>query len=177
MPVSDPLPILYTFRRCPYAMRARMALYKSEQACAVREVLLRDKPAEMLAQSAKGTVPVLVLTDGTVFDESLDIMRWALNRCDPENWLSPAHGTPDEVLALISRNDGPFKDHLDRYKYSTRYQDTDPIVHREQGVQFLEILNGRLAASTFLFGDHISLADIAIFPFVRQFAKSGSGLV
>ena len=172
MAASDPLPLLYSFRRCPYAMRARLALSISGQACVVREVLLRDKPPEMLARSAKGTVPVLVLSDGTVMDESLDIMRWALRRHDPHNWLSPEGGTLDDMLALISENDGPFKEHLDRYKYSTRYDDADPMEHREQGVRFLETLNARLETSAFLFGDHISLADIAIFPFVRQFANA-----
>ena len=109
------LPVLYSFRRCPYAMRARMAVAVSGAEVELREVVLRDKPPEMLEASPKGTVPVLLLPDGNVLEESLDIMRWALGRNDPENWL--AHVDAD----LIAANDGPFKQALDRYKYPHRY--------------------------------------------------------
>lgn len=159
------VPILYSFRRCPYAMRARMALLASGQTCEVREIVLRDKPVEMIAASPKGTVPVLMRPDGRVIDESIDIMRWALGRNDPEDWL----GGDDR--ALIAQNDGPFKHHLDRYKYPDRH-DADPLIHREKGLDILAGLDARLADRANLCGDGISLADIAIMPFVRQFAAT-----
>lgn len=158
-------PVLYNFRRCPYAMRARMALHSSGIKVETREVVLRDKPQVMLDISPKGTVPVLVLDDGTVLEESLDIMRWALEQNDPEEWLK---GTD---TALIAANDGPFKHHLDRYKYSTRH-DTDPDEHRSAAFAILQQLNARLEKSQFLCGDSRSFADIAIFPFIRQFANA-----
>ena len=117
-PADRTLPVLYSFRRCPYAMRARLALASSRQRCALREVVLRDKPAEMIAVSPKATVPVLHLPDGQVLEQSLDIMRWALARHDPEQWLSPEIGTLADMEALIADCDGDFKHHLDRYKYA-----------------------------------------------------------
>ena len=155
-------PILYSFRRCPYAMRARMAVAVSETQVRLREILLRDKPDEMLAASPKGTVPVLV-DSGKVIDESLDVMRWALMKHDPEGWLA----RKDD--ALIAENDGPFKHHLDRYKYSTRYEDADAEEHRAAGFAFLQKLDARLADSDYLHGAARGFTDIAIFPFVRQF--------
>ncbi|NIJ22332.1 glutathione S-transferase [Sphingomonas naasensis] len=156
-------PILYSFRRCPYAMRARLALLVSETRCEIREVKLRDKPAELIAASPKATVPVLVLPDGQVIDESLDIMRWALRRNDPEGWLA------GDDAGLIAANDGPFKYHLDRYKYPERHG-SDPGVHRAEGLAMLAALEARLAAQAWLCGDRRMLADAAIMPFVRQFA-------
>lgn len=166
--MSDRQAILYSFRRCPYAMRARMALHVSGMNLDHREILLKDKPAAMLEASPKGTVPVLVLPDGDVVDESLDVMLWALKQNDPEGWLEG----PLSMKDLISENDGPFKHHLDRYKYSVRYEDADPEDHRAEGLKFLEKLNEHLTRSDQLFGDEIRLADIAIFPFVRQFANA-----
>ncbi|WP_176595062.1 MULTISPECIES: glutathione S-transferase [Sphingobium] len=157
--------ILYSFRRCPYAMRARMALLASGLSVELREVALRDKPAPMLALSPKGTVPVLVLPDGPVIDESLDIMRWALAQNDPEGWL--AGDDPD----LIAVNDGPFKHHLDRYKYADRHG-SDPLVHRAEAVRLLEKLEARLEQGRHLCGERRMLADVALFPFVRQFAAT-----
>ena len=161
------LPILYSFRRCPYAMRARMALIGSGTAVDIREVALRDKPAAMLAASPKGTVPVLVLPEpeGRVIDESLDIMRWALERNDPEGWLA------GDDAALIAANDGPFKHHLDRYKYPDRHG-SDPVEHRVAALALLEPLDARLAVSAHLCGERRTLADIALFPFIRQFAAT-----
>lgn len=158
------LPILYSFRRCPYAMRARMALWISGTTCELREVKLADKPDAMLAASPKGTVPVVVLDDGTVIDESVVVMRWALGHNDPEGWL---HGDDRELLEMM---DGPFKHHLDRYKYYTRYG-TDPIEHREAALQILRALDARIAEHGQLCGAARSLADIASFPFIRQFAN------
>ncbi|HEY0623096.1 glutathione S-transferase [Sphingomonas sp.] len=161
-------PILYSFRRCPYAMRARMALLVSDTACEVREVKLREKPLEMVAASPKGTVPVLVLCDGPVIEESLDIMRWALRRNDPEHWLD------GDDAELIGINDSSFKFHLDRYKYADRYP-ADAVDHRAQAVQILAGLEQRLAKRAFLCGDARSLTDAAIMPFVRQFAATDRG--
>ncbi|MEO9132277.1 MAG: glutathione S-transferase [Sphingomonas sp.] len=158
-------PILYSFRRCPYAMRARMALLVSGQPCALREVVLRAKPAAMIAASEKATVPVLVLSDGEVIDESLDIMRWALARNDPEDWLCA------DDPALVAENDGPFKQHLDGYKYPDR-QGSDPVEHRAKGMAFLTSLEARLAESANLSREARSFTDIAIMPFVRQFAAT-----
>ncbi len=168
----SPPPVLYSFRRCPYAMRARMALSSSGQTCALREVVLRDKPPEMLAASPKGTVPVLVLSTGEVIEESYPIMKWALGRNDPEGWLSPLGGSVDEIDVLVAENDGEFKDHLDRYKYSNRYEAADAAVHRAEGLRFLTELDDRLSHAKYLFGGRLSLADVAIAPFVRQFAHT-----
>lgn len=156
--------ILYSFRRCPYAMRARLALLVSGVVCEIREVKLSAKPAEMIAVSPKATVPVLVLSDGTVVEESLDIMRWALRRRDPEAWLSREDST------LIAINDGAFKHHLDRYKYPNRHG-SDPFEHRAAGLDILAGLEERLSSSSHLCGDTMGITDAAIFPFVRQFAQ------
>lgn len=166
-----PQPVLYSFRRCPYAMRARLGIAAAGLAVTLREVVLRDKPAEMLEISPKGTVPVLALEDGTVIDESLDIARWALAQKDPERLLAPEGGSLDDMLALIRDNDGPFKHHLDRTKYDTRYPGENPDEHRRQASAFLTTLNNRLENSKYLFGTRLSFADIAIAPFVRQFAN------
>ncbi|MEO9900682.1 glutathione S-transferase [Nisaea sp.] len=167
------LPVLYSFRRCPYAMRARLALTISRQDCVLHEVVLRDKPPKMLELSPKGTVPVLHLPDGQVLEQSLDIMRWTLARHDPEGWLTPETGSVAEMEALIAESDGSFKHHLDRYKYAVRYgPETDPLYHRSAGAVFLKRLNERLKDQTNLFGNRSSLADFAIFPFVRQFANT-----
>ena len=165
------LPILYSFRRCPFAMRARFALLASGTACELREVVLRDKPAALREASPKATVPVLVDVDGTVIDESLAIMRWALARRDPQRWLAPSGGTLDEMLALVAQCDGDFKRHLDRYKYPNRYEGADALQHRAEAGVVLDALETRLRVSCHLFGDAPALADMAIAPFVRQFAQ------
>ncbi len=157
-------PVLFSFRRCPYAMRARLALAVSETMCELREVKLANKPQAMLDASPKGTVPVLVLPDGTVIDESIDIMRWALARKDPERWLER------DDRDVIATNDGAFKRDLDRYKYPDRYG-SDPLAHRAAGMDFLAQLDARLATSDQLCGAARGIADMAIFPFVRQFAS------
>ena len=170
------LPVLYSFRRCPYAIRARLALAVSALVCELREVDLKNKPPQLLAVSPKGTVPVLVLPSGQVIDESLDIMRWALEQHDPENWLK--NGPIDEMLALIENNDGPFKKALDHYKYPHRYlQESNgdtvafALAQREAGARWLETLEARLGKG-WLFGTQASLADMACLPFVRQFAHT-----
>lgn len=155
--------ILYSFRRCPYAMRARLALAASGTRYELREVRLSDKPMELLSASPKGTVPVLVTVDGAVIEESLAIMRWALEARDPAGWLMR------DDPALIAINDGMFKHHLDRYKYPDRHGAT-PDSHRDEGLRVLHDLDARIAVEGQLRGPLPGLADAAIMPFVRQFA-------
>jgi len=169
--MSETVPILYSFRRCPYAMRARMALVIAGQSVELREVVLREKPVEMLAASTKGTVPVLILPRGKIIDESIDVMHWALMQSDPEGWQVPNTAEMDK---LIADNDGPFKHHLDRFKYATRYQDADPEVERAAAEEYLAALDARLLGTKHLMGETRSLADIAIFPFVRQFINAAT---
>lgn len=161
-PDSD-LPILYSFRRCPYAMRARLGIQSAGEPVTLREVVLRDKPQAFLEVSPDGTVPLLV-ADGQVISESLDIMLWALRRCDPEGWLS----MPAEGHDLIARFDGAFKTALDRTKYATRYPDGDAEAERRAAMAMLAELEPRL--DPWLFGARPCLVDMAILPFVRQFA-------
>jgi glutathione S-transferase len=163
------LPVLYSFRRCPYAMRARLALYASGVAVELREVSLRDKPANMLVASPKGSVPVLVLPDGQVIDESWDIMQWALHRHDPDGWLGENDSHVDAAIPLVSENDTTFKYHLDRYKYPDRYPEYPQSHYRSEAEIFLLKLESRLDASLFLLGDALSVADVAILPIIRQF--------
>ncbi len=162
-------PVLYSFRRCPYAMRARLGIAASGLTVQLREIVLRDKPTAMLAASPKGTVPVLVLPDGTVVDESLDIMLWALTRNDPLALLR--YGAAAQELIL--RCETEFKPHLDRFKYHVRYTDVDPAYERGLAARYLQELDQRLQQNSYLFGSGISLADLAIAPFVRQFANAG----
>lgn len=207
-------PILYSFRRCPYAMRARLAIAVSGVACELREVVLRNKPQALLDASPKGTVPVLVGVDGAILHESLDIMLWALQQNDPDGWLAPEEHDLTAMLALIAECDGAFKFHLDRYKYPQRHarangadprnisssnadgdasnsasnnsdgvedgsvnNDSDNVgvntnADRDQGALWLSGLNSTLEHDRFLFGQRVSLADMAIVPFVRQFAHT-----
>lgn len=161
------LPILYSYRRCPYAMRARLAIYAADIAVELREISLRDKPAHMLQVSPKGTVPVLVLQNGEVIEQSLSIMFWALQKRDTHNWLDADFG---KMQALITENDTHFKQALDHYKYPERYPHMPQLHYRQQGEIFLQQLEKRLNQHIYLFKDTESLADMAIFPFVRQFA-------
>lgn len=165
-----PLPVLYSFRRCPYAIRARLALRCAQIPIDLVEVALRDKPAAMLALSPKGTVPVLHLPDGQVLDQSLDIMCWALDQHDPQGWLATAARA--EMQTLIDLNDGPFKQLLDRYKYAERHPERPRNAYRDEAVALLLApLNAALAQHAGLVGDQFGLADMAIAPFVRQFAQ------
>lgn len=157
---------LYSFRRCPYAMRARMALRYSGVPVDIVEVSLKAKPAAMLAISPKGTVPVLD-AGGRVIDESLEIMRWALAQNDPQNWLLDGDS---RIAELIEANDQGFKVDLNRYKYAERYPEQPMEVYRAEGAVYLQRLEGLLQDRDYLLADHPSLADIALLPFVRQFA-------
>lgn len=167
----DPLPLLYSFRRCPYAMRARMAMLQGGRTFHVVEVVLGDKPPEMLALSPKGTVPVLQLPDGQVLEESWDIMRWAWASDDGEGWWRLAQSTQNLDLLLI--NDGDFKHCLDRYKYPDRYpgEARPRAALRAHAVAALLVpLEARLQRQPWLGGTTPCATDLAIFPFVRQFA-------
>jgi glutathione S-transferase len=165
-------PILYSFRRCPYAIRARLAIAKAEITVELREVVLRNKPQQLLDISAKGTVPVLQLQDGEIIDESIDIMHWALSYHDPGQWLENA--SCDDINHLIEWNDGEFKYYLDRYKYADRYPENTEMDYREKAENFLLELEKRLTKYSFLCSESCSLADIAIFPFIRQFSAVNS---
>ncbi len=159
------LPVLYSFRRCPYAIRARLAVAVSGVAVELREVLLRDKAPAFLETSPSGTVPCLK-AEGQVIDESLDVMIWALQQNDPEGWLD----MPDLGHELITETDGPFKAALDHTKYHTRYPELDPEESRANAMAFLSKLDQQIGDKSWLFGDAPSLADMAVLPFVRQFA-------
>ena len=175
-------PVLYSFRRCPYAMRARLALAQAGVTVTLREVVLRDKPAAMLELSPKGTVPVLQIDEpachtGRVIDESLDIMYWALAQNDPAGWwhcgLNAAQQA--QTQALIEENDGTFKADLDRYKYHSRHPEHPPETYRAQGERFFTTLEQHLRDNEQgLVCNATTLADVAIFPFIRQFANVDS---
>jgi len=165
-------PVLYSFRRCPYAMRARLAIATAQITVELREIELNNKPEALLLASPKGTVPVLQLQNSVVIDESLDIMLWALQQHDPEHWLE--NGEIQQAKELILWNDGEFKYHLDRYKYSDRYPERSELEYRQQGELFLAELERRLNQQSFLCGNHFALADAAILPFIRQFAAVDS---
>lgn len=161
-------PILYSFRRCPYAMRARVAIAYSELQVELREVVLSNKPAKLLSISPKATVPVLLLNDGRVIDESMDIMTWALKQSDPENWLKDK--CINQAKKLIEINDGVFKENLDRYKYADRFPEYSESHYRQQGEVFLKLIEKQLKNQLFLISGTPSFVDVAIFPFIRQFA-------
>ena len=169
---SPRLPQLYTFRRCPYAMRARMALLQAGRAFEAVEVSLRDKPAGLLALSPKATVPVLHLPDGGVIEESWDILHWALAAPDAQGWWARAQSPAN--LELVERNDGDFKRHLDRWKYPQRYAtgSRTPDAHRDRALDLLlQPLEARLHSEPFLGGATPCATDLAVMPFVRQFAS------
>jgi len=161
------LPILYSFRRCPYAIRARMAIAYASINPEVREVSLANKPSEMTEISPKGTVPVLQL-DERIIDESIEVMAWALEQSDPDNWL--ALDLEHQQKALIEENDNSFKTWLDKYKYWDRFPEQSQQVYRGHAEQFISRLDKNLREHRYLLGDKICMADIAIFPFIRQFA-------
>ena len=170
--ITTSLPRLYSFRRCPYAMRARLGIVFAGQKVAMREIVLKDKPAQMLAISPKGTVPVLQLVerDGSgrqVIEESWEILEWALQRNDPQGLLNVDVASAN---ALIERNDNEFKHWLDRYKYADRHPELSQLEYRQQGEIFLQTLEDLLASNQYLLVDTISVADIGVMPFVRQFA-------
>jgi len=177
------LPILYSLRNCPYAMRARIAIFKAKQTVLLRDLVLTNKPQEMLAASPKGTVPVVVLDNGTVIEESLEVMLWALNETDPDNLLhspldkanrgidkSPERA-PAEMLSLIYEFDHGFKGCLEQYKCAKRYKENNLLEYRAACQRYVQNLEERLTQHLFLMSDKESLVDIALLPFIRQFAR------
>lgn len=169
--MSDTIPILWSFRRCPYAMRARLAIKSSGINVALREILLRDKPDEFIQDSAKATVPVLRLADQTVLDESLDVMHWALSQHDPENWCEVLRREPERTQSFLQELDGSFKSSLDRYKYASRYNESaeEAIRHRSIGADFISSMNDTLGKQAYISGDQAGFLDYASYPFIRQF--------
>lgn len=165
-----PTPVLYSFRRCPYCMRAHMALKNSAIKVELREVDLNDMPQEALAVSAKATVPLLVFSDGSFIDESWDIVKWAVAQNDPDNWS----GENDEYLMdaemLVETNDFSFKEDLDHYKYADRHPQQTEEEYRLACEEFIEELEDMLADHDYLLGNQLTLADIGVFPFIRQFS-------
>ncbi len=164
-------PLLFSFRRCPFAIRARLAIKVSGVEVDTHEVSLRAKPKEMLECSPKGTVPVLKFAEGSVLEQSLDIMQWALSINDPERWLNSDQGASAEIMSLIKQNDESFKPALDLYKYAIRFPEHSEAYYREQAEPFLAELNTRLSKDGYLIGGRYTLADMAIFPFIRQFSN------
>ena len=166
------LPILYSLRQCPYAMRARIGLLLAKQSVILRDIVMTNIPYEMLAASSKGEVPVLVLDDGSVIDESLDIMIWALKQSDSDNLLYLQQSNIyQEMISLIDRSDNEFVNALKKYKAASRYHDSEEIMCREQCEVFINDLEKRLTKHEFFMGDSASLADYAILPFIRQFSR------
>lgn len=163
-------PVLYSFRRCPYAMRARMAIYQANIKCELREVVLKDKPESLLLLSDKGTVPVLLTPDKEVIEQSSDVMSWALNKNDPDNWLNEDES---QSQFLIDYNDNEFKYYLDRYKYHVGYPEYTQEYYRENSESFLKLIETQLSNNKglALLRDKLSFTDVAIFPFIRQFAR------
>ena len=160
-------PILYSFKRCPYAMRARMAIQLAKIRCEIREIRLNNKPEHMLKVSPKGTVPVLILED-KIIDESIEIIEWVL---DQDNVFEGNLNQNEVVLSekLISIFDEKFKYHLDRYKYAARYNNVNSDKNRSQCMEILIELNQIISNKKWIFGESINKLDISILPFIRQF--------
>ena len=166
------LPVLYSLRNCPYAMRARIAIFKAQQIVILRDIVLSNKPQEMITASPKATVPVLVLANGSVIEESLAVMLWALNETDPDDLLQSQHEQNlTAMLKLIECFDDEFKTCLEQYKCAKRYQEKNIIECRERCELFIKVLEERLTINSFLMSNKESLADIAILPYIRQFAR------
>ena len=172
------LPILYSLRRCPYAMRARLGILLANQQVLIREIVTKDKPEELLKCSPKGTVPVLVLPDGKIIEQSLQVMVWALELNDPQNLLRKSDDEVyHDVFELIEENDNTFIGHLEQYRAAVRYHNEDLVDRRALCEEFLTKLEARLKQGSgypkksYLFGDTPSVADYAIVPFISQFAR------
>ena len=168
LPMTSSYHCLYSFRRCPYAMRARLGILFAELQVELREITLKNKPSQMLAISPKGTVPVLQLVDRTVIEESREIMIWALEQQDPQGLVDAE--VLQQANALIDKNDNEFKYWLDRYKYANRHTDMTQTEYRQKGEIFLRVLEELLTKNPYLLGKTVTIADIGIMPFVRQFA-------
>ena len=167
--VKNKYPILYSFRRCPYAMRARLALQTSGISVEIREIKLQNKPEDFLQSSPKGTVPVLILNSREILDESLDIIRWALKISDPKNWMAEGQLNQIEINKILTTLEHDFKQNLDKYKYPNRYTNVNKNLYRDKNLKFLNDLNDLLKKNKALNCSHLSIIDYAIFPFIRQF--------
>ena len=167
--IKNNFPILYSFRRCPYAMRARLALQSSGIVVEIREIKLQNKPKEFLQSSQKGTVPVLILNSEKVLDESIDIIKWALKTNDPKNWLAEGQLNQIEIDKILITLEGDFKKNLDKYKYPNRYKSNNKNFYRDNNLKFLNYLNHLLKENNALNCPHLSMLDYAILPFIRQF--------
>lgn len=163
-------PVLYSFRRCPYCMRAHMALKKSGIKVELREVKLSDMPEEATTISPKATVPILVLPDGSFIDESLDIVKWALEQNDPDKWLGENKEHLLDTEMLVETNDFSFKEDLDHYKYADRHPEQTELEYRQACEEFIEELEEMLTENNYLLSDQLTAADISVFSFVRQFS-------
>ncbi|MBU92243.1 MAG: glutathione S-transferase [Rhodobiaceae bacterium] len=161
--------VLYSFRRCPFAIRARMSIYYSTIKCQIREISLKNKPAEFISLSPKATVPVLLKEDLSVIEESLDIVKWILGQSDPSGLLIPLHDENEDVDYFVSLFDNKFKFHLDRYKYSSRYDVTQKQKHRDSASEILKLIDDKITESGFIYGNKISVYELCILPLVRQF--------
>ena len=161
--------VLYSFRRCPFAIRARLAIYYSTIKCQIREISLKNKPPEFISASPKATVPVLLIEDLSVIEESLDIVKWILAQSDPSKLLIPLHDKNEDVDYLISLFDNKFKFHLDRYKYSSRYDVTQRQKHRDSASEILKLIDDKITESGFIYGNKVSVYELCILPLVRQF--------
>jgi len=165
-------PVLYSLRQCPYAMRARIGVLLANQSVVLRDIVMTNIPTEMLTASPKGTVPVLVLSDSSVIEESLNIMLWALKQNDPDNLLyRHERDALDNMLTLIQRCDNEFVDALKKYKAASRYHDSNILSYRQQCEIFINDLEESLKKHHFIMGDSASLVDYAILPFIRQFSN------
>jgi len=169
--IDNQIPILWTFRRCPYAMRTRLAIKVSGIRVYLREIVLRHKPSEFVSDSPKATVPVLKMPNGEILEESIDIMHWALAQNDPDDWLEVLKKREEYSIRFLADLDGPFKNDLDRYKYASRYKldNKAGLAHRDKGSKFLNQINESLANAPYLSGERQGFLDIASLPFVRQF--------
>jgi glutathione S-transferase len=174
MDINRKYPILYTFRRCPYAMRARLAIKASRVIVEIREVKLKNKPEELLNISPKATVPVLYISSKKIIEESLDIMKWALEINDPLKLLKQEKLNRIEVHNTFNKLENDFKQNLDRYKYSSRFDQPNPELYRDKNLKILNEFNNLLQHNKGIYSSHLSLLDYAIFPFVRQFRNVNS---
>ncbi|KAB2824770.1 glutathione S-transferase [Aliivibrio finisterrensis] len=165
-------PILYSLRQCPYAMRSRLAILHAQQTVVLRDIDMNNKPEEMLSISPKGTVPVLLLGDGSVIDESLDVMVWALTQSDPNNLLYSHDETKfTQMLDVINQSDNEFVDALQKYRAASRYHDTNEVECRERCCEWLMTIEKALSQHAYIIGETPSLVDYAILPFIRQFSR------
>ena len=169
MEINFKYPILYTFRRCPYAMRARLAIKASGIIVELREIKLQNKPQDFLNLSLKATVPVLQISSKKIIEESFDIMKWALNINDPFKWLDQEILNGIEVDNTLIKLENGFKRNLDRYKYSTRFDQPNPKLFRDNSFVILSEFNSLLENKKGLYCSHLNILDFAIFPFIRQF--------